>query len=196
MDVKLIQQKFEDELKEVLRSIVESYEIAVVTSTGSELAIFVSSSNCSKDKRPKAKKKKNSRLNNNVKLSFSPTNSFDIEKTYNNDGLLDFWLLYQFVKPEVFTPATNRITYWSRALFKAVNTWISNYGVELQMLPFEAHFDENDDLQISKLPNFSDLLFVNPIDSQKTLKASDVIAKQLETISEVGSFVNGLHSVD
>lgn len=181
-----IKSEFDNKLQETLRNVIQTYEIPRILDVGIResycLSIYVVKEEYNKGKR---KSKKDDAT---VKISYSFNKSFCIEDVIKSDDIRDINLIFEILKPEIVASITNKIKFWSRGLFKAVNSYIKDYNFSLCVFPFQIYFDENDKIYISRLPNFSDLRFTE-LGKSEILTSREIVEKHTEVIQGIASFL-------
>lgn len=187
----------EHELEDALNQVIQTYEIPLFldeSQKNAEMAysVFVSANSPT----PKKKSKKSKNMQANVAIGYSPNLTFDVDYL-NSVGLAPYKLslIYMYTKAECTQAIYNRISYWSKALFKKVSKVFECYGLDLNMLPYEIYGDIDNNLYISKLPTFSDLKFFDNNDSTKVLDKNEFIRKQAEGLIDTASHFTDLKCV-
>lgn len=121
------------------------------------------SSNKKKHNSNKAKKDNTSLNNAQIKPQYTFAHTFDRSKIPNCD-LVSLPFIAYYLTPE-FTPfGIQKLTFYSRVLFKCVHSYINNLNDNYLLLdvPFEVFFDNlGKRVCVSKLPTFSDLSFTD-----------------------------------
>ena len=156
-----ILSNLEHELEEALNQVIHTYEIPLFldeNQKNKEMAysVFVSTNSPT----PKKKNKKSKNAPANVSIGYSPDLTFDVDYL-NSIGLAPFKLslIYMHTEAEYFQAVYNRISYWSKALFKKVAKAFECYSLDLNMLPYEIYWDMDKKLYISKLPILSTIWY-------------------------------------
>ena len=183
-----LQQKFDTELNETVRKVVASYEIPTVSEDEIDpdktITIFLTRAGAGKSAKSK-NSKKSSGKKVEVKIAFSLELTFEIHPSM----LSELWLIFKILEPELVVPISNRITYWSRALFRAVDSMLNDYGYGLQLFPFQIFFDTNNNIHIAKMPKFENLKFIEVSNPNKVLNPSDVLLKHSEMLKGIENFL-------
>lgn len=101
-------------------------------------------------------------------------------------SLCDLRLLWQILKPECYQPSLNKISSWCRSFLTVTTHLCEKYDLNLCMIPFEVFFDLSDNLYVSKLPEFTDLMFYQKCgNSYKSVDATEFLAQRATSILEV-----------
>ena len=182
------------DLSVAFKEVIEKYDIKLHLDNNStktrdtSIVIFVNN----KTPKPKTSKKNKKLKQFDLSFAYSLYLNFDLSNLIGHDvEPIKLQFLYMHTKPECFQPMYNRILYWSKPLFKKVYETFEEYGIYLSTLPYEIYADENDELHISRLPTFNDLIFFDKTDPSKTLDKSLFIEEQAKSLSAaIDSFEN------
>lgn len=174
------------DLSTALHEVIKDYDIKLCEDDSTKnldtaLSIYVSSNSL----KPKTSKKNKKVRIFDLKIAYSLELTFDLKYLSSiKQPPYKLEIIYMHTKAEKTQMIYNRITYWSKALFKKIYVLFEEYDLNLSMLPFEIFADENDELYISKLPTFNDLYFFDKNDSSKELDKNIFIQKQVDGLIE------------
>lgn len=149
------------DLEVAFKEVIKDYDIKTFLDDSTKnpetsITVFVSSYT----PKPKTSKKNKKFKQFDLRIAYSPYLTFDVPYLISiGQAPYKLDIIYIHTKAEKTQFIYNRISYWSKALFKKIYGLFEEYGINLCMLPFEIYSDENDELYISKLPTFNDLTF-------------------------------------
>lgn len=184
--VERVTRNFNNELRTSLLETISEEEIPFCTpaerNEDRAITIFVSVDS----KFNKKKKNVPPKLN----IQFSVILDFDIQKIRKEkQAIMDLQFIWNIVKDTLYSDTRRNISYWSREMFRTVRKLYKNdYDLNLFLFPFEVCFDESDKLYVSRLPNFEDLMFLDPNDPKNNLLDNkEFIQKQAMSIIEISN---------
>ena len=177
------------DLEVAFNEVIKDYDIKVYSDDSTKnpdtsLTVFVSSNT----PKPKTSKKNKKLKQFDLQIAYSLYLTFDVQYLYSI-GMepIKLSMIFMHTQAEYSQMIYNRISYWSKALFKKIHALFEVYGLNLNMLPFEIYADKNNVLYISKLPTFNDLSFFDSKDVDKLLDKNAFIEKQANGLLEAAT---------
>lgn len=142
---------------------------------------------------PKKLKNKHRLANPKVDIVYTFLRDFNFSNVISNPAIGQkmsttnlMYIFNDLANPEWQIPISNTVKTWSRFLIGKLSIYYKEkYGIQLAKMPIEIWIKSPNQMYISKIPTFDDLIFVSSDKNYVLIENSNILESQVEIVSQI-----------